>query len=58
MANPFLNDKKFILAMAVYAALAILAGLTLDGNIRLATLLALGLFAFKTVLAVVKRRMD
>ncbi len=53
-----MSDIRFKLAMAAFVALALLAGFTLDGKIRLATLLALGLFAFKTVLAVLKRRMD
>ena len=51
-------DTKFTAAMAVYAVLALLAGFTLDGKIRLATWLALGLFALKTVLAVLRRHMD
>ena len=44
--------------MAAYAVLALLAAWTLDGKIRLATWLLLGLFALKTVLAVLRGRMD
>ena len=51
-------DRRLLAAMILYAALALLATFTLDGKIRLATWLFLGLFAVKTVLAVVKRRMD
>ena len=48
--------RRFLYAMLTYAALAILAGLTLTGNIRLGTCLILGLFAFKTWLAVLRDR--
>lgn len=51
-------DHKFIAAMVLYVVLAILAAFTLDGVIRIATWLFLGLFALKTVLVVLKRRMD
>lgn len=51
-------DLKFIAAMGAYAALAILAGFTLEGKIRLATWICLGLFALKTWLVVLKRRED
>jgi len=44
--------------MLIYAALAVLAGLTLTGNIRLATWIFLGGIALKTWLVVVKRRSD
>ena len=44
--------------MAFYAALAILAGFTLKGDIRIATLLFLGAMALKTWLVVLKRRTD
>jgi len=44
--------------MAAFALLAILAGITLDGKIRLATLLFLGLFAVKTVLHVLRKRAE
>lgn len=48
-------DLKFIAAMLSYAGLAILAGFTLSGQIRIATWLILGLFAIKTWLVVLKR---
>lgn len=48
-------DLKFIAAMSAYALLAILAGFTLSGQIRIATWLILGLFAIKTWLVVLKR---
>jgi hypothetical protein len=44
--------------MAAYAVLALLAAWTLDGKIRLATWLLLGLFAVKTVLAVLRGHLD
>jgi hypothetical protein len=44
--------------MAVFVVLAILAGVTLDGKIRLATLLFIGLFAAKTVLHVLRKRAE
>jgi hypothetical protein len=51
-------DRKFIAAMAVYAALAVLAGFTLDDPLRLGVWIFLGLFALKTWLVVLKRRTD
>jgi hypothetical protein len=42
--------------MACYAVLGLLAGFTLDGKIRIATWLILGLFAIRTVLAALKER--
>jgi hypothetical protein len=51
-------NSKFVLAMSIYALLAILAFVTLDGNIRLATWLFLGLFAVKTVLALLRKRAE
>jgi hypothetical protein len=48
-------DLKFVAAMSAYAVLAILAGFTLSGQIRIATWLILGLFAIKTWLVVLKR---
>ena len=51
-------DQRFKAAMAVYAVLAVLAGLTLDGVMRLGVWIFLGLFAFKTWLVVLKRRQD
>jgi len=51
-------DRKFIAAIVVYAALAVLAGFTLDNPMRLGVWIILGLFAFKTWLVVLKRRQD
>ena len=51
-------SPRFAAAMAAYGVLALLAAWTLDGKIRLATWLLLGLFALKTVLAVLRGRMD
>ena len=44
--------------MCSYAILAILAGFTLDGRIRLAIWVFLGGIALKTALVVLKRRLD
>lgn len=49
-------NRRFLYAMLVYAVLAILAAVTLDGLIRIATLVLLGGFALKTYLAVLKNR--
>jgi len=49
-------SPRFSIAMGIYAILAVLAGFTLDGKIRLATWLFLGLFALKTVLAALRKR--
>ena len=51
-------NRKFALATAIYAVLAILTFFTLDGKIRIATWLFLGAFAFKTWLVVLKQRQD
>jgi len=48
--------RRFLYAMLVYAILAILSAFTLDGLIRIATLVLLGGFALKTYLAVLKDR--
>jgi hypothetical protein len=53
--NPSMN-RRFPYAMLTYVALAILAGFTLDGLIRIATLVLLAGFALKTYLAVLKSR--
>jgi hypothetical protein len=49
-------SPRFSIAMGIYAILAVLAGFTLDGKIRLATWLFLALFALKTVLANLRKR--
>jgi hypothetical protein len=51
-----MTDLKFIAAMCSYGILALLAGFTLDGRIRLAVWILLGGIAMKTVLVVLKRR--
>lgn len=51
-----LVDLRFIAALCFYAGLAILAGFTLEGNIRIATWVFLGGIALKTWLVVLKRR--
>ena len=53
-----MTDLKFVAAMSAYAILAVLAGFSLDGRIRLATWIFLGGIAIKTVLVVLKRRLD
>jgi hypothetical protein len=53
-----MTDLKFIAAMCFYAILALLAGFTLEGRIRLATWVFLGGIAVKTALVVLKRRLD
>jgi len=52
-----MKDLKFIASMSSYAILASLAGFTLEGRIRLATLIFLGGIAIKTILVVLKRRL-
>jgi hypothetical protein len=49
---------NFPIAMLVFAALFALAFLTLTGPIRLATLLILALFAVKTILVELRKRLD
>jgi hypothetical protein len=44
--------------MGAFALLVVLSIVTLDGKIRLATLLMLGLFALKTVLHVLRKRTE
>ncbi len=51
-------NRRFLYAMLTYAILAILAAVTLDGIIRIATWVLLGGFALKTYLAVLKSRID
>jgi len=53
-----MTDLKFAVAMSLYGILALLAGFALDGRIRLATWVFLGGIAIKTVLVVLKRRLD
>jgi len=53
-----LVNLRFIAAQCFYVALAVLAGVTLDGNLRLATWIFLGGIALKTWLVVLKRNQD
>jgi hypothetical protein len=53
-----MSDLKFIAAMSSYGILALLAAFALDGRIRIATWVFLGGIAIKTVLVVLKRRLD
>ncbi len=50
--------SKFVFALVIYLALALLAFFTLDGKIRIATLIFLVGFALKMCLVVLKSRMD
>jgi hypothetical protein len=50
--------RRFIVAMLVYAALAVLAAFRLEGRPRLVVWMFLGLFAIKTLLVVLKQRAD
>ena len=45
-------------AFLTYAVLAVLAGLTLNGDIRKISLAVLGLFAVKTYVDILRRRME
>lgn len=49
---------RFLVTLAVYAVLAVLVGLTLEGTIRLATWIFLGGMALKTSIVVLKDRAD
>jgi hypothetical protein len=51
-------NQRLTVALCIYAALAAAAALALDGRIRLITLLILGVFALKTVLASIRQDMD
>jgi hypothetical protein len=53
-----MKDLKFIAAMCTYGFLALLAGFALEGRFRLAVWIFLGGIALKTLLVVLKRRMD
>jgi hypothetical protein len=50
------THRRFLIAMLVYAGLAILATVRLDGRPRLVVWIFLGLFAVKTLLLVLKQR--
>jgi len=48
--------QRFHAALGSFAALAVLAGFTLDGKIRLATLIFLGGLALRTAIHYMARR--
>lgn len=48
-------QKRFYMAMGMYAVLAILAGTTLDGKMRLAVWVFLGGLAVRTIIALKAR---
>ena len=50
--------SRVLVAIAIYLVLGLLAFFTLDGNIRIATLVFLAGFALKMYLVVLKSRMD
>ncbi len=49
------RGRKFYVAMACYAGIALLAGLTLDGNFRLVVWVFLGYLAFRTYLHTLRK---
>jgi hypothetical protein len=51
-------NRRLAVAILMYAALATAASFRLDGRPRLVVWLVLGLFAVRTVLAVLKHRID
>jgi hypothetical protein len=53
-----MTDLRFIAAMCTYGILALLAGFALEGRFRLAVWVFLGGIAMKTLLLVLKRRVD
>jgi hypothetical protein len=48
------RKRKFYLALACYAVIAVLAGMTLDGNFRLVVWILLGGLALKTYIGLLK----
>jgi|HubBroStandDraft_6_1064221.scaffolds.fasta_scaffold7676283_2 hypothetical protein len=53
-----LTNRRFVVAMLVYAALAVLSSFRLEGRPRIAVWIVLGFFAVKTLLAVLKQSVD
>jgi hypothetical protein len=51
-------NRRFVIAMLVYAVLATAASFRLEGRPRLVVWLVLGLFAVRTLLVVLKQRID
>lgn len=56
--SPKTANRRFFTAILVYAGLAGLAAIRLDGRPRLVVWLFLGLFAIKTILAVLRQKSD
>ena len=50
-----MDKKRFLLALACYAVLAVLAGVTMEGPFRVAVWVFLGGLAVKTWLATLRR---
>lgn len=53
-----MRDPQFLAAMAAYAVLGFAAWRTLDAELLWATWILVGVCAIKTVLVVLRRRMD
>jgi hypothetical protein len=51
-------NRRFVVAMLAYAVLGAVATYRLDGKPRLVVWLILGLFVVRTVLVVLKQRVD
>lgn len=51
-------NLRFVVAMLAYAAIAVAAAVRLDGRPRLVVWMILGLYAVRTLLAVLKQRID
>jgi hypothetical protein len=51
-------EKRFRVGMAVLVVLSVLAGLTLDGDLRILTWIVLGAFALKAWIAKVKKEKE
>ena len=52
------SKRKYLAGMLIYGVLALLAGWTLDGNIRIATWIFLAGIALKTCISAWQDRMD
>jgi hypothetical protein len=53
-----MSDPKFLIAIAAYIALAFAAWRTLEAEFLWGVWIVLGILAVKTVLVVLKRRLD
>jgi len=51
-------NRRFAAAMSAYALLAVLAGVTLEGDFRLGVWIFLGGIAVKTWIAVLRKHLD